>query len=157
MRTIHLSLIAGACVVVLAAGCSTKNSGSGTSSAGGAAGGKINIYLLPKKKGVAYFTSCDNGAEQAAKDLGDVNLVYDGPTDGSPEASASLIDTWTLKGANVIAVSPNDPDVLAPSMKKAQTEGVKVLTWDADGAKDARSFFVDQATSEEIGNALVDR
>jgi len=157
MRTIHLSLIAGACVAVaLAAGCSTKNSGGGSSTAGGASGGKVNVYLLPKKKGVAYFTSCDNGAEAAAKELGDVNLVYDGPTDGSPEAAASLVDTWTLKGANVIAVSPNDPDVLAPSMKKAQSQGVKVLTWDADGAKDSRSFFVDQATSEEIGNALVD-
>jgi rhamnose transport system substrate-binding protein len=156
MRNINLLLISGACLVVALAGCGTKNSGSSTSSAGGASGGKINIYLLPKKKGVAYFTSCDNGAEKAAKELGDVNLVYDGPTDGSPEAAASLIDTWTLKGANVIAVSPNDPDVLAPSMKKAQTEGVKVLTWDADGAKDSRSFFVDQATSEEIGDALVD-
>ena len=161
MRHVHFTVIAGACIAAaFAAGCGNKGgSGAGAASAGGggaAAGKTLNVYLLPKKKGVAYFTSCDNGAEKAAKELGDVNLVYDGPTDGSPEAAASLIDTWTLKGANVIAVSPNDPDVLAPSMKKAKDQGVHVLTWDADGKPDSREFFVDQATSEQIGSALVD-
>ncbi len=52
--------------------------------------------------------------------------------------------------------SPNDPDVLAPAMKAARDKGIKVLTWDADGQKDAREFFVNQATSQQIGFALVD-
>ena len=149
MRTIYLPLVVAVCMVsAVSSGCTSKNAG-GHSNA-------INIYLLPKKKGVAYFTSCARGAQKAADELGDVHLIYDGPTDGSPEAAASLIDTWTLKGANVIAVSPNDPDVLAPSMKKAQSAGTQVITWDADGNSDARSYFVDQATSEQIGDALVD-
>jgi ABC-type sugar transport system substrate-binding protein len=149
MRTVHYLFVAGMCIsAACVVGCGTKHTS--------AQHGSINVYLLPKKKGVAYFTSCDVGAEQAAKELGDVNLVYDGPTDGSPEAAASLIDTWTLKGANVIAVSPNDPNVLAPAMKQAQSKGVHVITWDADGLPDSRSFFVDQATSEQIGDALVD-
>ena len=150
--------------VVLLAGCgrhdtngpSPDNSGGATSSSGGSGSKKITVYLLPKKKGLAYFSSCDDGAEQAAKELGDVNLVYDGPTDGAPEKAASLIETWTLKGADAICVSPNDPSVLAPAMKDARAKGVKVLTWDADGQPDSRDFFVNQATSEQIGDALVD-
>ncbi len=115
----------------------------------------MTICLLPKKKGVPYFTSCAKGAEEAAKELG-VDLVYDGPTDGSPEKAASMIERWTLQGVAAICVSPNDPSVLAPAMKKARDKGIHVLTWDADGAPDSREFMVNQATAEEIGRALVD-
>jgi len=117
---------------------------------------KIAMYLLPKKKGVPYFTSCADGAAAAARELGNVELIYDGPTDGSPEKSAALIEQWTLKGADVIAVSPNNPAVLADAMRKARAKGVHVITWDADGLLDAREFFVNQATGKDIGNALVD-
>ncbi len=159
MRTslLPFALLSGTALIALAGGCSHHGSSPGGSSASSGSGGKtVNIYLLPKQKGPAYFTSCDVGAERAAKDLGDVNLVYDGPTDGKAEAAASLIETWTLKGANAICVSPNDPDVLAPAMQAARQKGVHLLTWDADGKPDTREFFVDQATSEQIGDALVD-
>ena len=57
---------------------------------------------------------------------------------------------------DVIAVSPNDPEVLAAAMKKAREKGVHVITWDADGAAGTREFFVNQATAKDIGYALVD-
>ena len=144
-------IVLGLAGTVLAAGC-----GPHTTSSTSAGGKRVSVYLLPKKKGIAYFTSCADGAQQAAKELGDVDLTYDGPTDGAPEKAASLIETWTLKGADVIAISPNDPNVLAPAMKAAKTKGVHVLTWDADGQTDSRDCFVNQATSEQIGTALVD-
>jgi ABC-type sugar transport system substrate-binding protein len=119
-------------------------------------GEKISIALLPKIKGIAYFTSCAKGAEEAAKELGDVEVIYDGPTDGSPEKAAEMIEKWTLKGVKAIAVAPNDPQVLAPAMKAAKEAGIKVLTWDADGDKNAREWFVNQASAVQIANALVD-
>lgn len=117
---------------------------------------KIKVCLLPKKKGLPYFTACAKGAEEAAKELGNIELIYDGPTDGSPEKAASMVDRWVLKGVDVIAVSPNDPQVLAPAMKKAREKGIRVITWDADAPADAREFMVNQATAKEIGYALVD-
>lgn len=143
-------------------GCTRPPTGAAPSAGGSApavsnaAGKRVKVCLLPKKKGLAYFSSCNDGAEQAAKELGDVDLIYDGPSDGAPEKAASLIETWTLKGVDTIAVSPNDPGVLAPAMKAARAKGVNVLTWDADGQPDSRSFFVNQATSQQIGAALVD-
>jgi len=154
-RFFPFALIAGA---ALMAGCGPHNGASshGGQPSAGTGGKKVSIYMLPKKKGIAYFSSCAEGAQQAAKELGDVDFVYDGPTDGAPEKAASLIETWTLKGADVIAVSPNDPSVLAPAMTAAKAKGVHVLTWDADGQPSTRDFFVNQATSEQIGDALVD-
>lgn len=116
---------------------------------------KLTVALLPKKKGVPYFSTCADGAAEAAKEL-DINLIYDGPTDGSAEKAAGMIDKWILQGVDVIAVSPNDPKVLAPSMNKAKAKGVKVITWDSDGAPGTREWFVNQATAQDIGYALVD-
>lgn len=117
---------------------------------------KITVCLLPKKKGLPYFTTCAKGAEEAAKELGNVEFIYDGPTDGSPEKAAAMVDRWTLQKVDVIAVSPNDPAVLGQAMKKARQKGVRVITWDADAAPDAREFMVNQATAKDIGYALVD-
>lgn len=121
------------------------------------AGKRLKVYLLPKKKGLPYFTTCAEGAAEAAKELGNIDLVYDGPTDGAAEKSAAMIEQWTLKGADVIAIAPNDPDVLAPAMKQARAKGVHVITWDADGAADSREVFVNQATYKGIGYALIDQ
>lgn len=150
-----LCLITISCCVLIS-GCSSHSGPSSSSTVSTGGGKRIAFYLLPKQKGLAYFSSCDQGAEDAAKELGDVDLVYDGPTDGAADKAASLVETWTLKGANVIAISPNDPNVLAPAMKDARAKGVHVLTWDADGLPGTREFFVNQATSEQIGDALVD-
>jgi len=137
-----------AVVLGLPVGCAPEPEGKVTK--------KLTVCLLPKKKGVPYFESCADGARKAAAELGDVELIYDGPVDGSPERQADLIEQWTLKGVDVIAVSPNDPNVVATAMEKARAKGIAVITWDADGAPGTRDFFVNQATAEGIGFALVD-
>ena len=150
-------LITSIVLAFVSFGCESKESGTApsTQSASGS-GKKITVAMLPKKKGVPYFTTCADGAMACAKELGNVELIYDGPTDGSPEKAASMIEKWTLQGVDVIAVSPNDPDVLASNMKKARDAGVRVITWDADGGEGTREFFVNQATAKDIGYALVD-
>jgi len=135
--------------VFLVAGCGGSDEGAkGT--------GKISVYLLPKTKGNPYFETCAKGAMDAANELADVELTYDGPTNGSPEDAAKMVEQWTLKGAKVIAVSASNPAVLGPAMAAAQTKGVKVITWDADTAAITRSLFVCQASAEQIGHALAD-
>lgn len=135
--------------LILFAGCKKQES------TGASSGKKITVCLLPKKTGVPYFTTCAKGAQEAADELG-IKLIYDGPADGAAEKSASMIEKWTLQGVDVIAVSPNDPKVLAPAMKKARDKGIHVITWDADGEPGTREFFVNQATAKDIGYALVD-
>lgn len=93
---------------------------------------------------------------EAAKELGNVELIYDGPTSGEASEAVALVDQWTAQGVDVIAVSPNDPAVLGPAMKKARDAGIKVITWDADADPASREFMVNQATAQDIGFALVD-
>ncbi len=138
-----------------ALGCSGDTGDSSAVPSGGDEG-KLTICLLPKIKGIAYFSSCAEGAREAADELGNVELIYDGPTDGDPKKQAEMIEQWTVDGVDVICVAPNAPDVVANAMREAQDYGVKVLTWDADGADGTRTFFVNQATAQAIGEGMVD-
>ena len=45
--------------------------------------------------------------------------------------------------------------MIASALKEAQSNGVKVITWDADARPETRSFFVNQATAQAIGEGMV--
>lgn len=125
------------------------------SGAAAAAGSKLVVAFLPKSKGNAYFISCKAGAEKAAKELG-VELLFDGPTDSNAAKQNEIVENWITLGVDVIAVAAENREGISTALRKAQKQGIKVLTYDADAMPDARSFFVNQATPEGIGYALMD-
>jgi len=115
----------------------------------------MRLGVMPKLVGIDYFNACERGAREAAAELG-VELVYDGPLTNDVTRQAEMIDTWIARRFDAIAVAPNDPHALSPTLKRAMERGIAVLTWDADSDADSRHYFVNQATYEDIGYALVD-
>ena len=151
--------LASIAIAVSIFGCAKHDSSQTTGTSGetataSAGSHKLRVALLPKIKGISYFSSCFKGAEEAAKELG-IDLIYDGPTDGNPRKQAEMIEQWTIDGVDVICVAPNAPDVVASAMQEARAAGVSVITWDADGTAESRSFFVNQASAQAIGEGLV--
>src|SRR5438046_2652596 len=129
---------------------------SGASPAGKTtAGRKPVIALMPKAKGDPYFVSCKQGADEAAKELG-VELLWDGPTDLDPAKQNEVVEAWITRGVDVIAVSVENEAGISTVLRKARQKGVRVITWDADAEKDARDFFINQATPQGIGYTLAD-
>ena len=120
-----------------------------------AADSKLIVAMLPKSKGNAYFISCKVGADKAAKELG-IQLLFDGPTDSNAAKQNEIVENWITLGVDVIAVAAENKEGISTALRKAQKAGIKVLTFDADAMTDARSFFVNQATPEGIGQGLMD-
>lgn len=116
---------------------------------------RITVAMMPKSKGNAYFIACKKGADEAAAELG-VNLIWDGPTDTDPARQNEVVETWITRQVDVIAVAVENREGLASVLRKARQRGIRVITWDADTEPDARDFFVNQATPEGIGYALMD-
>ena len=52
---------------------------------------------------------------------------------------------------DAIAVSANDPDALAPILKRAMQRGIKVISWDSGVADDARIVHLNPSSNELIG------
>lgn len=120
-----------------------------------AADSKLIVTMMPKAKGNAYFISCKVGAEKAAKELG-VELLFDGPTDSNAAKQNEIVENWITLGVDVITVAAENKESISTALRKAEKEGIKVITFDADALPDARSFFVNQATPEGIAYGLMD-
>ena len=118
-------------------------------------GRKPVIAMMPKAKGDPYFISCRQGAEEAAKELG-VELLWDGPTDLDPAKQNEVVEAWITRGVDAIAVSVENKVGISTVLRKAREKGIKVITWDADAERDARDFFINQATPQGIGYTLTD-
>lgn len=143
------SITFAACLFLgLACGCGKPSADTSTGP---------RMGMMPKLVGIPYFNACRVGAEQAAKELG-IELVFDGPATDSVEQQVQMVEDWTALGYDIIAVTPNDPEVISPSLRRAREAGIVTLTWDADANPTAsqRQAFVNQAPAEEIGNAMVD-
>src|SRR6478609_8159961 len=128
MKSIR-SLVLVATAALLAAGTTLS-----------AAEAKLMIGMLPKAKGNAYFISCKNGAEKAAKELG-VELLFDGPTDSNAAKQNEIVENWITLGVDVITVAAENKESLSTALRKAQKQGIKVITFDSDVFPDARTFF----------------
>lgn len=117
--------------------------------------GKIRVGMMPKLIGIDFFNACEKGAKEAAAELG-IELTFDGPTVADVTKQAEMLDTWITRRLDVIAVAPNDKNALAPTLRRARNQGIKVLSWDADAVEESRDYFINQATYESIGHVLVD-
>jgi rhamnose transport system permease protein len=130
--------------------------GDGASAAAGVApAARPVIAMMPKAKGDPYFAACRKGAEDAARELG-VDLIWDGPTGLDAAKQNEVVESWITRHVDVIAVAVENQAGISTVLRKARARGIKVVTWDADAATDARDFFVNQATPEGIGFTLTD-
>ncbi|MDR2144172.1 MAG: autoinducer 2 ABC transporter substrate-binding protein [Treponema sp.] len=127
----------------------------------GQGSGAVKIAMMPKFKGENYFDACKVGAEEAVKELAAagnaVEFLYDGPPQdqATNQKQVDILEGWIAQKVSVIILSPNDPTAIAPTLKKAQGRGIKVITFDADAQADARDLFVNQGTYEAIGRGLI--
>src|SRR5690242_15908053 len=110
-----LGLVGLVSVVVLTLGLTAGSGSAGTQRA--AAGHKI--FFLPKLIGVNVFTENGKGAKEAAKALGDT-VTYNGPTEAVAAKQVPFIDSAVRQGYDAIVISANDPNAVAPALKRAQ-------------------------------------
>jgi rhamnose transport system substrate-binding protein len=148
-----------AVVLALAMGAAACGDDDNESTAGGGGGGGgkaqgANVAFLPKAINNPYFDVAAKGGEAAAKELGG-EFKQVGPSEASAPAQVPFINTLTQQRVDAIAVSANDPNALVPALERASQAGVKIVTYDSDVAPEARTVFVNQADSEEIGRIQV--
>jgi rhamnose transport system substrate-binding protein/rhamnose transport system permease protein len=115
------------------------------------------IAMLPKFKGENYFDGCYVGAQKAADDFG-ITLIYDGPnqSEATNAKQVEILNGFIAAGVDAIIVSPCDAEGIAPTLKEAQSKGIKIVTFDADTLNEARDFYVNPATANDIAVGLVE-
>ena len=141
-------------VALIATGCATGGGDTG-GDGGEGDGGNYAITFLPKNLGNAYFDTSDAGGEEAIGEFGGTYAEV-GPTEATPDAQVSFINTLTQQGVGGIVVSANDPEAICDALNEARDNGVKVVTFDSDTNPECRDIFINQATAEGIAKIQVD-
>jgi rhamnose transport system substrate-binding protein len=131
---------------------------AGTSSlafVGEAQAAGIRVAMVVKALGIGFFDACRDGGMEAAKEAGDVELIYTGPTKTTAEEQIAVIDSLIAQKVDAIVISANDPNALVPVCKKALERGIKVISFDSGVAKDGRIMHLNPSNNALIGSKCV--
>jgi rhamnose transport system substrate-binding protein len=123
--------------------------------AGAAQAEDVRIALVVKALGIGFFEAAAKGAEEAAAELGNVEIIYTGPTSTTAEGQIEVINALIAQRVDAIAISANDTDALVPALKKAMDRGITVISWDSGVAAEGRSLHLNPSSNALIGNMIV--
>ncbi len=116
---------------------------------------EVRIALLVKALGIGFFEAAAEGAEEAAEELGNVEIIYTGPTDTTAEGQVEVINSLIAQRVDAIAISANDPDAVVPALKRAMQRGIKVISFDSGVAPEGRMMHLNPSSNPLIGNMIV--
>jgi rhamnose transport system substrate-binding protein len=150
------ALVALAALALSTAACADNSSPSTapTGSTGQIKAG-LKIAFLPKQVNNPYFDTSDNKGGKVA--VGEFGGSYSetGPSEASPSAQVSYINTLSQQKTDVIIVSANDKDAICGALNEARQAGAKVVTYDSDTQTSCRDLFINQATAEGIAASQI--
>ncbi len=116
---------------------------------------KVRIAMVVKNLGNAFFDAARDGGLEAAAELGDVELIYTGPTAPTAEGQIEIINSLIAQRVDAIAISANDPTALIPATKRAMERGIKVISWDSGVALDGRLMHLNPSNNRLIGSKQI--
>src|SRR4029453_6404556 len=132
-----------------------EGSGGSSSSGGGSGGGgnDVTVAFVPKLQGIPSFEAMNTGGKAGCEAEG-CTWLYQGPVEADPAAQADIVRSYVQQGVDSLIVATNDPDSMPPLLKQAADAGIKVATSDTDAPDSVRQVFVNQASTQGIGEAL---
>jgi rhamnose transport system substrate-binding protein len=113
------------------------------------------VGFLPKMDTDPYFHVTRDGAEAARKEIGG-KLIQQAPSTATADAQIEFINSLVAQKIDVLAISGTDANALAPALRRAAAQGVRVVSFDSDVARNARSIFVNQAKSDSLAIQMLE-
>ncbi|SDY63970.1 rhamnose ABC transporter substrate-binding protein [Citreimonas salinaria] len=115
----------------------------------------VRIALVAKSLGNGFFEAAARGAEEAAEELGNTEIIYTGPTSTTAEGQIEVINSLIAQRVDAIAISANDPDAVVPALQKAMQRGITVISWDSGVAPEGREMHLAPSSDELIGRTII--
>lgn len=118
----------------------------------------FNAILLPKFTGIAVFDQANEGAQEAAAELGTTEAEFLGPTaDNSVAGQIEIITNAATQGVDAVMISNNAGDQIEPAVQDLVDSGAILVSWDSPIPSAAgESVFVAQVDFDETGVVMAD-
>src|SRR6188768_3330549 len=145
-RSFVLALMLGVAV----AGCGKKPEGPQ----------RLRFAIIPKALDIPVFNYAKLGAERAANEYGDVEILWNAPTSADQLKQKEILESYITQKVDGIAISALNGDFLTETINKAIDAGIPVVTWDSDSPKSKRYAYYgvdDFAGGQVLGEETVRR
>ncbi len=119
------------------------------------ASGPVTVGFLPKLDTDPYFQVAKTGGEEAAAEIGG-KVVQQAPSQATAEAQIEFVNNLVAQKVDVIAIAGNDANALAPALKRAAAQGVRVISYNSDVAPEARTVFINQAKGDSLAEMMLE-
>ena len=119
---------------------------------------KLRFAVIPKSLDIPVFDYAKIGAERAAKQLGNVEVIWRGPETGDQLKQKEILESFITQRVDGIAISCLNGDFLTETINRAMDAGIPVVTWDADAPNSKRIAFYgvdDKAGGRIMGEEAV--
>jgi len=149
MRSAWLIVLAAAL-----AGCGSRPSTNTSPRASGDSPKRLRIAVIPKGTSHKFWESVHAGAEQAAKEIGNVEIVWQGPAlESDINRQIEIVQGMVLQGVDGIVLAPNHSESLVSAVQEANERKIPVVIFDSGLAEGAQIVSY-VATDNENGGRL---
>lgn len=155
---VRLGLGLGLAASVLLAGCTTGNEPAGADATDTQAGGgdSCTIGMTQINQTAVFFTQMNEGAQEAANELGCDLTISNANNDSARQSSD--IENFVSQGVDGIIVVAIDVNGVKPAVEAAQAQGIPVVAIDAELEGVDTFVGVDnEAAGREAGQWMVDQ
>ena len=101
-----------------------------------------------------WFDDMKIGIEEAAKEFG-VNAYMIAPAEADAAQQVALIESSIARGVDAIAVVPNDPAAIEPTLRRAQNAGIVTLSHEATSAQNV-TYNIEAFDNAAMGRRFID-
>jgi rhamnose transport system substrate-binding protein len=116
----------------------------------------LRIALVVKNLGNGFFEASNRGAQEAATEIGGMEVIYTGPTTPTAEGQIEIIRSLIAQKVDGIIISANDPDSLVTITSRALKRGIAVMSFDSGIAEKGRIVHLAPSDAKLIGYQQVE-
>lgn len=120
-------------------GCTPSSSTSTATGSGNADSKKaLRFAVIPKGTSHQFWRSVHAGAEAAAKEVGDVEVLWKGPeTEADTAGQIAVVKNFITNGVDGIILAPNHSQSLVDVVAESNSEDIPVVIFDSGLGKGA--------------------
>jgi ribose transport system substrate-binding protein len=122
-------------LVVAALGCDDTGDKGNSSTAGSGSNAKENplrIAVVPKGTSHEFWKSVHYGAEKAAQEIGNVEIVWSGPVvESDTGKQIEVVKNLVTSRVDGIVLAPNQKGGLVDAVEESIAEGIPVVIFDS--------------------------
>ncbi|MGA2802060.1 MAG: sugar-binding protein [Verrucomicrobiota bacterium] len=151
-----LFLVLVLCLSALVPGCGKKENQTAPAAGGVSAPAKKLKLAFVSNNAANFWTIARAGCNDAAKELGDVEVDFRIPSAGSAAEQQQILNDLVARGVDSIAVSPIDPNNQTVFLDKIAGQ-VLLMTTDSDAPNSKRVCYLgtdNYAAGEQAGELI---